>query len=174
MKTPKWTLKKVKTSDLKDYYKNPRSLSEDQANHLKTSVDKFGLIDKPIVNQDYTLIGGHQRKKVYSGEEIEVWFPDRKLSEKEVEELNIRLNANTGSWDHIILDQEWDKEDLKDWGLLDDHEEGVMDIETVEDFSEGYTISISCDDIQQYEDVQTKLMISGKKISYDKFIEAWK
>jgi ParB-like chromosome segregation protein Spo0J len=119
MTKPNWSLKKVKLSDLKDYHKNPRQLSENQAEQLKKSVDKFGLIDKPIVNQDMTLIGGHQRKNVLNGEveEIEVWFPDRSLDEKEVEELNIRLNANTGSWDFDVLANEWKQEELEEWGL---------------------------------------------------------
>jgi len=114
---PKWTLKKVKVSDLKDYYKNPRFISDEQAEHLKTSLNKFGLIDKPIVNQDLMIIGGHQRKKVYEGEEIEVWYPDRELDKKEVEELNIRLNANQGEWDKDVLASQWNLSDLNEWGM---------------------------------------------------------
>lgn len=116
-KTPKWKLTKVKVTDIKDYHKNPRTLSKEQEYHLKTSVDKFGLIDKPIVNRDMTLIGGHQRKKIYEGKEIEVWVPDRQLQEKEVEELNIRLNANSGQFDFDILASEFVSTELIEWGL---------------------------------------------------------
>ncbi len=92
-----WQLKTYKLADLTDYYKNPRSLSEKEFKQLKTSLDKFGMIDKPIVNLDAgnTIIGGHQRKHVLEASgvsECECWVPDRELTEREVEELNIRLN----------------------------------------------------------------------------------
>ena len=103
-----WTLQTFNLDELTDYYKNPRSLTEKEFKQLKTSLDKFGMIDKPIVNLDAgnTIIGGHQRKHVLEAEgvkEVECWVPDRLLTEREVEELNIRLNKNTGSWDFDTL-----------------------------------------------------------------------
>ncbi len=61
--------------DLHPYFKNPRQLSENQAKQLKTSLDKFGLIDRPVINKNGTIIGGHQRLAVmdkFPEEEIEV------------------------------------------------------------------------------------------------------
>jgi DNA modification methylase len=121
-----WTLKQFRLDELTDYYKNPRSLSEKEFKQLKTSLDKFGMIDKPIVNADSanTIIGGHQRKHVLEAtgvKECECWIPDRELTEREVEELNIRLNKNTGSWDFDTLANEWELDDLLDWGF-DKHE----------------------------------------------------
>jgi len=117
-----WTLQQFNIDDLTDYYKNPRSLSDKEFKQLKTSLDKFGMIDKPIVNADslHTIIGGHQRKHVLEAsgvKEIECWIPDRELSDKEVEELNIRLNKNTGSWDFDALANEFDLGELLDWGF---------------------------------------------------------
>jgi len=117
-----WTLQQFRLDELTDYYKNPRSLSEKEFKQLKTSLDKFGMIDKPIVNADsaHTIIGGHQRKHVLEAsgvKEIECWIPDRELSDKEVEELNIRLNKNTGSWDFDMLANEFELDDLLDWGF---------------------------------------------------------
>jgi len=117
-----WTLQQFRLDELTDYYKNPRSLSEKEFKQLKTSLDKFGMIDKPIVNLDSanTIIGGHQRKHVLEAtgvKECECWIPDRELSEKEVEELNIRLNKNTGSWDFDVLANEFELDDLLDWGF---------------------------------------------------------
>jgi hypothetical protein len=117
-----WTLQQFRLDELTDYYKNPRSLSEKEFKQLKTSLDKFGMIDKPIVNADslHTIIGGHQRKHVLEAsgvKEIECWIPDRELSDKEVEELNIRLNKNTGSWDFDVLANEFELDDLLDWGF---------------------------------------------------------
>ena len=117
-----WTLRTFRLDELTDYYKNPRSLSEKEFKQLKTSLDKFGMIDKPIVNLDSanTIIGGHQRKHVLEStgvKEIECWIPDRELTEREVEELNIRLNKNTGSWDFDVLANEFELDDLLEWGF---------------------------------------------------------
>lgn len=119
-----WTLQQFNIDELTDYYKNPRSLSDKEFKQLKTSLDKFGMIDKPIVNADslHTIIGGHQRKHVLEAtgvSEIECWIPDRELSDKEVEELNIRLNKNTGSWDFDVLANEFELPDLVEWGFTE-------------------------------------------------------
>ena len=117
-----WQLKTYKLADLTDYFKNPRHITETEFKQLKKSLDTFGLIDKPIINADAanTIIGGHQRKHVLEAsgvKEIECWIPDRELSDKEVEELNIRLNKNTGQWDFDVLANEFELDDLLDWGF---------------------------------------------------------
>lgn len=118
--TIEWKLQKFKTKDLKGLTKNPRRLTKDQHEQLKTSLDKFGLIDKPVVTQDGTIIGGHQRIKILkaAGEkEIECNVPVNDLSKKDIDELNIRLNKNEGEWDDDILANQWDIDDLVDWGF---------------------------------------------------------
>lgn len=117
-----WTLRTFQISELTDYAKNPRMLSKEQFAHLKKSMDKFGLIDKPIINADaaHTVIGGHQRLHVLRSEgvrAVECWYPSRELDEREVEELNIRLNKNTGSWEMDILANQWDVGNLLEWGF---------------------------------------------------------
>lgn len=84
------------------------------------SVEKFGLIDKPCVNTDMRLIGGHRRTEIYRAygvEDIQVWWPSRTLTDEEVRELNIRLNRNTGSWDWEKLGDLFDPNELLDWGF---------------------------------------------------------
>jgi len=125
-----WSLKTYDINSLTDYAKNPRSLTRAQFAHLQTSLHKFGLIDKPIVNLDQanTVIGGHQRLHVMRSEgvkSVECWTPDRLLTEREVEELNIRLNKNTGSWDFDVLANEWELDDLLDWGFQENELLGV-------------------------------------------------
>jgi len=120
----KWNLKTFKISELTDYYKNPRQLTKQQFEQLKKSLDKFGLIDKPIINADEknTVIGGHQRLRVLRSENqksVECWYPSRELDEKEVEELNIRLNKNTGDWDFDTLANNFEVGDLMDWGFTE-------------------------------------------------------
>ena len=115
-----WDMIKHKVSNLKEHPKNPRQLTKDQEKQLKESIKKFGMIDKPIINTDMMIIGGHQRLKILKQlkiKEIECWYPSRKLTEQEVDELNIRLNKNTGEWDWDVLANEWNTSDLVDWGF---------------------------------------------------------
>mgnify|MGYP000914855066 FL=1 len=119
-----WNLKTFNIYDLTDYSKNPRSLTKQQFEQLKKSLDKFGLIDKPIINADEknTVIGGHQRLRVLRAEgqkSVECWIPSRELDEKEVEELNIRLNKNTGDWDFDTLANNFEVGDLVEWGFTE-------------------------------------------------------
>ena len=115
-----WTLKTFKLKDLKDNPKNPRKLTEKQYLQLQESIDKFGLIDKPICTQEGLMIGGHQRKKVLKKaglEEVECYVPDTPLTEKQIEELSIRLNKATGEWDFEMLANEFEILDLNEWGF---------------------------------------------------------
>ena len=167
-----WTLQTFNLDELTDYYKNPRSLSEKEFKQLKTSLDKFGMIDKPIVNLDAgnTIIGGHQRKHVLEAEgvkEVECWVPDRELSDKEVEELNIRLNKNTGSWDFDTLANEFELPDLIEWGF-EPFELGVNDFDeqeklTSDEIPEQYMILIECEDEQTQAELLDRFSVEGLK-----------
>jgi ParB-like chromosome segregation protein Spo0J len=140
MTTITWRIEKRKISDLKDYHKNARVLSTDQAAQLKASLERFGLIDKPIINTDNTIIGGHQRKSVLKKmgyKEIECSVPDRTLTDEEVEELNVRHNKNHGSWDYDILANEYDPVALVAWGFkTEELFDGVSLLEDLKDESE--------------------------------------
>ena len=128
-----WTLETRKIKDLKDYEKNPRRLTKDQEVHLKKSIDRFGLIDKPIITRDGTLIGGHQRKNILKKlglKEVECWVPDKDLDEKEIQELNIRLNKNSGEFNFDVLANEFDVPDLLEWGFDLKDLVGVEEIES--------------------------------------------
>lgn len=122
MEKIEWHLEKRKLSSLKNDPKNPRLLSKDDEQNLQKSIDKFGLIDKPCITPSGLMIGGHQRKKILKKmglKEVECWVPSRELTDKEVDELNIRLNRNTGEWDYDKL-AEWKTEDLLEWGFRSD------------------------------------------------------
>ena len=117
----KWNLELRKIKDLKSHSKNPRKMSKHDAEHLQKSIDRFGLIDKPILNTDNTIIGGHQRVSILKKmgvDQIECYVPEAALSQEEVDELNIRLNRAHGDFDYDILANEWNSEDLLEWGFL--------------------------------------------------------
>ena len=130
-----WSLKKFKVSQLKDYDKNPRQLSRIQHDHLRQSIEKFGLIDKPICTQKGHMIGGHQRKKILKSmgiTEVECWVPDRELTDKEIEECCVRLNRNHGEFDFEMLANLFEPEDLMTWGFEDGEIPGIEEIDLEE------------------------------------------
>lgn len=131
----KWNLETRQLKDLKAHPKNPRQLSKDQMKQLEQSIETYGLIDKPIINTDNTIIGGHQRVNILKSKkitEVECWVPERELNQHEIDECNIRLNKNTGEWDFDVLANEWDIPDLVNWGFkLDDLD--ISDIEEVKE-----------------------------------------
>lgn len=118
----KWTLEEIAISKLRANDRNPRYIDKEQAVHLGALIDKFGLIDKPIVNADYQLIGGHQRVKILKKKKIkkvECWIASRLLDEKEIDHLTIGLNKNQGCWDFDILANAWDVGDLLSYGFTE-------------------------------------------------------
>jgi DNA modification methylase len=98
---------------------NPRQSTAKQEKHLKESLEKFGMVEPIIFNkQTGYIVGGHFRVrelKKLGIKEIECVIVD--LNEADEKELNIRLNANTGSWDWDTLANDWDVVDLEAWGL---------------------------------------------------------
>ena len=132
----KWTPQNKLLSELKPYHKNPRIITGKKLDDLKKSLKKFGLSDVITINTDGTIIGGHARyySLVDAGETIAMCLvPDRELNEKEVEELNIRLNKNiAGDWDHEILANQFEIDELKEWGF-EDFEFGGFEAGTADD-----------------------------------------
>lgn len=128
-----WHIEHRNINDLKSYHKNPRKISKYQMDHLKKSISQFGLIDKPFINTDNVIIGGHQRIQVLKKmghKEIDVYVPNVTLSEKQTEELNVRHNKNTGEWDFDILANQFETTDLLEWGFTED--ELQIDIKLIE------------------------------------------
>lgn len=119
-----WTNEKRKLSDLKDWPKNPRRLTDAQAAQIAKSIVKFGFADPLIINRDGTILGGHMRKRVMlvaglakPDDLVDVRVPSRQLTDAEVEEINIRLNRNTGDFDFDILANSFDENLLIEWGF---------------------------------------------------------
>ncbi len=129
-----------KISELRPADYNPRQLTKKQLNDLIESFKSLGTLEPAVINQykgrENIIISGHQRIKVAQVMDmkeypcIEVKFPLKK--EKEA---NIRMNANTGEWDTDILANEFDTEDLIDWGMdidfTPDTEAGLTDEDDV-------------------------------------------
>ena len=118
-----WHLEIINVRSLKNNPKNPRQISKEHFQHLQNLIAKFGLIDKPILNKDLTIIGGHQRVRVLKNmkiKTIECWIPDKQLEQEDIDHLCVGLNLNQGQWDYDILANEFDPLDLLKWGFTEE------------------------------------------------------
>jgi ParB-like chromosome segregation protein Spo0J len=59
-----WRNEKRKIRDLVPFSANPRQITEKQAQDLKASLERFGVVAPIIINTNNTIIGGHQRTKI--------------------------------------------------------------------------------------------------------------
>ena len=103
---------------------NPRQITDKQVEQLKESIEKFGVVEPIVVNENpdrkNIIVGGHQRVRILQllgFKEVPVLYVN--LDEARERELNVRLNKNTGEWDWNKLANEFDIEDLKTYGFSD-------------------------------------------------------
>ena len=121
-----WTSKTIQISELKEYEHNPRRIGKKEFEKLVNSIQQDGYHQRIIVNHDNIIIGGHQRKKALleaglkESDTVEVLIPDRKLTQKELDRINIRDNLSFGEYDFEILANRFDAETLVDFGMSGD------------------------------------------------------
>lgn len=132
-----WYIKSKQLSDLKPYDKNPRIITEYGLNQLKESFDEIGFAQPININTDGTILSGHARfiQLQSEGQEfVDCYVPDRTLTPKQEEAVIIRMNKNVaGQWDFDILANQFEIEDLKEWGFSEN--DFPKEIE-LEDYSE--------------------------------------
>ena len=179
----KWKTEKRKVSELKPFPGNPRQANEKEVRDLDKSLEKFNVADPLIINTDNTVIGGNfrlSRLNEKGVKEVDVRVPDKKLTRKEAEELNLRLNKNQGEWDKDLLanfDEAllkgvgWDSEELDqifDLGLEEDDFNVEEEYEKIKEpkakYGDIYQLGkhrLMCGDATKREDVE-KLM-NGEK-----------
>lgn len=109
---------------------NPRTIREAKLNKLIKSIEALPqmLEARPIVvNKEMVVLGGNMRLmacKKLGLEKVWVVVADNLTPEQE-KEFIIRDNVNHGEWDWEALANEWEAENLNDWGMdvwIPDHE----------------------------------------------------
>ena len=120
-KKPTIAVKVVKITEIKANPNNPRILKDDKFRKLVTSIEKFPeMADvRPIVvNMDMVVIGGNMRlraMKEVGWKEAPVQMVD--WTEEQQKEFIIKDNLGYGEWDWDNLANNWDEQELTDWGL---------------------------------------------------------
>lgn len=156
-----WNQKTVKLKNLHENEKNPRRISKHDADQLEKSISRFGLCEPLVVNVDNTIIGGHQRYRMLKKlgyKEVAVYVPSEALGAKEAEELGIRLNRNNGEFDYDLIANNFDVDDLIDWGFsLKDLHLCLEDESKEEKDCKPATLTITFSDVDHLPDAETKI-----------------
>jgi len=143
-----WEEASIKLSQLKEYPNNPRKITKEMLDKLASHIKEDGYHQRIIVDNDYTIIGGHQRKKAlymagYDDEtEIEVLMSSRKLTPAEIDRLNIRDNLAFGEYDFEVLTERFDLNELLSFGMDKDMLAPIFDKAILEEIGEEEEIEV--------------------------------
>ena len=135
-------MKLVKITEVKTNAKNPRTIKDEKFRKLVKSIQEFPdmLNKRPLivftdVDGKYVVLGGNMRLKACKEiglKEIPVILADEWTEEQKAEFL-IKDNVGFGEWDWDILTDEWDADNLEDWGLDLPVDLSVKELEAEED-----------------------------------------
>jgi 16S rRNA G966 N2-methylase RsmD len=112
----------VKITEVKANPNNPRTIKDEKFKKLVQSIEGFPqmLSLRPIVvNDDMVVLGGNMRLKACKEaglKEVPI-IKASDLSDEQQKEFIIKDNVGFGDWDWDTLSNEWDVEQLQDWGL---------------------------------------------------------
>jgi DNA modification methylase len=121
---------------------NPRFIKDYKFKKLVKSIKEFPQMLKlrPIVvNSDMVVLGGNMRLKACKEAGLkEVWvLKADELTEEQQREFIVKDNVGFGEWDWDVLGNEWNTQQLEDWGLefMPFEEEEVLEAKE-DDFDE--------------------------------------
>tara|TARA_R100000353_G_scaffold108892_1_gene78241 strand:+ start:128 stop:748 length:621 start_codon:yes stop_codon:yes gene_type:complete len=113
--------KLVKINKVRIHPDNPRVIKDEKFRDLVRSLKDFPemMEKRPIVvNEQLYCLGGNMRLRAAREAGMkEVWIDIAQWSEEKQKEFIIKDNVRFGEWNHDILANEWDQDELKDWGL---------------------------------------------------------
>ncbi len=142
MKKLIWRTEVREVTDLLPWKENPRKISQQALDKLKTKIKQNGFHSVIVIDTDNTILSGNQRKTalVELGiDKVNVLVPSRKLTDKERRKIGIESNINDGEWDFDKLksfDLELlqfagfdEKELVKFWDEDNDTKDDKFDVE---------------------------------------------
>ncbi len=174
----------MKLSNIKPNPSNPRIIKTEKFKKLVNSLKEFPemMEKRPMVcvtdvdGKIYPL-GGNMRLRALQElgyKEI----PDNWVvmaddwTEEKRREFIIKDNLSYGEWDWDILANEWQIDELKEYGVdvpnWDENQN--IDIDIVDEFNESVNFIIKCKDLNQLEELKNKLNTNATKLSYEEFL----
>ena len=118
---------------------NPRIIKDDKFTKLVKSINEFPqmLNLRPIVvNDDMVVLGGNMRLKACKEaglKEIPI-IKASELTEQQQKEFIVKDNVGYGEWDWSDLANNWDSDQLEEWGL------DIPGFSDVEDLGENFSL----------------------------------
>ena len=115
-------MERVDIRQIRPNPENPRVIKDNKFQKLVKSITELPqmLELRPIVvNKDMIVLGGNMRLKACEAAgltEVPVVFADNLTPEQE-REFIVKDNSSFGEWDWDLLANEWDVEQLQDWGI---------------------------------------------------------
>ena len=115
----------MKLKDIKPNPNNPRLVKDDRFKKLVNSIDKFPEMMElrpMIIDENNIILGGNMRYKALK-ELKRTDIPDSwvkradELTDDQKRQFIIKDNVGFGEHDWDMLANEWDAEELNDWGL---------------------------------------------------------
>ena len=130
----------VKIGLVKSNPDNPRLIKDDKFKKLVKSLQEFpemANVRPIVVNGDMVVLGGNMRLKAMQEagwKDVPIEVVD--WSEEKQREFIIKDNVGFGEWDWSLIANEWDAEQVAEWGLdIPDFGAAVNPDEYGEDFS---------------------------------------
>ena len=159
----------VNISDIRENPNNPRLIKDDKFKKLVQSIKDFPqmLAIRPIVvNADMTVLGGNMRLKACKEaglEKVPVIMANY-LTEEQQKEFIIKDNVGFGEWDWEMIANEWDSQQVTDWGMDIPDFGQVGDIVELPSITTSYNINIKCDSPLQVDELRERLGITSNNI----------
>ena len=174
-------IEKVKLSEVKSNPNNPRLIKDEKFSKLVKSIKEFPkmLEIRPIVvNDEMVVLGGNMRLKACKEaglKEIPI-IKASDLTEEQQREFIIKDNVGFGEWDWELIANEWDAEELADWGLdvwqpENEVDYSILDEEDVadqlEDMTNGVKKAIQIEfEAEHYEEAYALVKFWREKEAY--------
>jgi len=156
----------VKITEVKANPNNPRTIKDEKFKKLVESIKGFPqmLSLRPIVvNDDMVVLGGNMRLKACKEaglKEVPI-IKASELTDEQQKEFIIKDNVGFGDWDWETLSNEWDVEQLQDWGLdIPNFKTSELD-DLSEQIQPSFRIEVLCKDEEHQEKTYNKLIADG-------------
>ena len=167
--------KTILISEIKENPNNPRIISKESFKKLLKSLKEFPSMLKirPLVlDENNVVLGGNMRLKALKElgvKEISVVFA-KDWTEEQKKEFIIKDNIGFGDWNWADLEENWDFDELTDWGLNCgfDNTNGEEDEKTLEDTKE-LEVVVEMENEQEQEELFNELMERGYKVKTRNF-----
>lgn len=161
----------MKLSNIKPNPNNPRLIKDDKFKKLCQSIKDFPQMMelRPIIiDENNITLGGNMRlkalKELCYKEIPETWVKKAsELTEEQKKEFIVKDNVGFGEWDFDELANNWDADELKEWGvdLPVWKTEGNEQKDLSENIKVGYKIEIECSSEFEQEKLYNELIERG-------------